>query len=1625
MMERKAAEREVSGSKAHKEIATKRRILGLPAGAIVLAVIAAYFVYDAAAQQPGVQFAQFGRRIPGQTDPDKEVIEGVFLPVDRETTRQLEVAKDALGQDRYSDAATVLDGILQRSEDYFFKPDEDKPTHRSLKAEAQRLIGGMPEEGLNAYELQFGARAQQMLQEAAAGGDVPRLEEIARRFFHTKAGNEATLLLGRHHQDHGRPLAAAFCFARLQATPDAAASYEPALSLMLATSWLQSGMPERASEVLAALKKSNPKVALRIGDKTLNMPADDAKAVPWLLAAVGNPRQAQPAELEHWALFRGNPARNAVSAGGSPLLNPRWRVPTTNHPALEKALAGIRQRYLEQGVAALPGMHPLAVGDVVLMRTARDLLAVDFNTGKRIWEVRPPGDSSLERLISSSGGSGQFRFDPQQNPGLTERFWDDATFGTLASDGQQVYLIEDLGFAAGGGSQRIVINANGQRRPGTDGPKLYNKLSARELRTQGKLKWEIGGQSGEDEPQLAGAFFLGPPLPLQGKLYVLAEVKGEIKLCVLDAKTGRQEWSQQLAVVEQNITQDPFRRLAGSTPSFADGVLVCPTSAGAVVAVDLSNRSLLWGFQYPRNQPMMQNAMAMMRMGGGVWMNGQFVQGGGNATERWTDAAATIADGRVIVTPVESNELHCLSLLDGKLLWKKERGENLYLACVHNGNAVLVGKRQVAAYKMADGNEAWKSKAVDLPSTAMPSGRGFLSGEQYYLPLTTAEVARIDLAAGKITARAKSRKGNIPGNLICYQGEVVSQGVDFLETFFQLEPLQARIAKVLDEKPKDAWALAHRGEIALDEGRLPEAIADIRSSHQSDANPFTRDLLIEALLTALGKDFAKHREALPELDTLVKLESERSAYLRVLAAGLHKSGETLGALDAYLKLAAMEAQPEEMEDLDAALSVRRDRWIRAQFNGLFDDAGPADRAKIEAAVQEKLAAAIAAKGAKPLRQFLAFFGDHALGDQARLALVDQIGGPEAQLEREQLLRRLEQSTDAAQRKTAMAKLAALLRDADRADEALAYYARIQKEFGDEPVLGDKNVKQLIAALPPDAKLRKVDAVARNWPEGKVVVDKQSPRSRSPQNYMRAFPMDLRGVREPFFQDVTVSFDQQRQDIVGRDGLGNERFRVSLNEGGKSRGYAPNPSLNYAVSHGHLLVVCMGFQVFGIDTLRPSGTAGNRILWTHDLSDMSPQNPYGYNGLQVRQVAMPWGAPRFVATVQNQQLGNVGACTENGVCVQRARDVSSIDPITGKTLWVRHGMTPGSDIFGDDELVVLAPPDGGEAVVLRAIDGELLGKRKVPPSDQRWITSGRNVLAWRNNNEGKLVLAMHDVWGQKEVWSEVFQPGAKGTIVNGEAVAVLEPSGKFVCINLADGAKTIDEKLEPEQNLQTIQVLRSIERDILITNRPFTANKPNRNIQSPFGDMYSPMVNGRVYAFDRVTGKPSWATPATVEQHGLVLGQGSELPVLVFIRNSHTAVNNRAQLKGEVLCLDKRTGRLIDESELSQMISSFEATANLEEKTVTLNTPVQNIVLRYTTDPVPPEPPFQAGLFEKPPTALEKNPAGVLIKAIGRAANPGQGIVPGVKIQLDDPFGAPAPDPAPAVEVEAVEVDEDD
>jgi tetratricopeptide (TPR) repeat protein len=1160
--------------------------------------------------------------------------------------------------------------------------------------------------------------------------------------------------------------------------------------------------------------------------------------------------------------------------------------------------------------------------------------------------------------------------------------------------------------------------------------KVTNELAAYELRTQGKIKWKVGGggdkRDFDAEPKLAGAYFLGPPLPLNGQLYVLAEINNEeIALVVLDAKTGKLQWQQQLVSTGEsnsNGFQENYRRLTGATPSFADGVLVCPTSAGAVVAVDLATHKLLWGYEYPPGQPGPTQQMVAMRFAMG---NSGFPVPS-YAGDRWADATATLVDGRVLFTPVEGEQpLYCLSLIDGKLLWKCDRGENVYIGGVQDGKVILVGKRKVQALSLTETvsrpapeppapKPLWSldldrspvgpnaalpnaakdegAKPVEVAAEepaanaaasrgAMPAGRGYLSGGSYFLPLSTAEVARIDITKGKILSVARSRKGFIPGNLICYKGEVISLGVDSLDTFYQLEPLKQRVAAALGKNPDDPEALARRGEIELDEGKLADAIRDIRRSFDKDANPFTRELLVDGMLAALRTDFKGSRDSLGDLDKLISLDSERAAFLRMLADGLQKSGDRLAAVDAYLKLADLKWGQGEPESVEPNLSVRRDRWVEARMESLYLRAPPADRSKIDAELADRLKAVVAGKNDKELRAFASYFSFHPAADEARAELYRLLANSDAPsehtlIERQALLGELERSGDPVQRRSAIAQMAAMLRSASRPEEAALYYAQLKTEFADQVCLDGKTGKQIVAELPPTSPEAHELAESKNWPSGAVKID----MGRNPQgmNFQRPMPIAWQGDRGPFFQNTTVLFEMQ-QHIVGRDGMGREQFRIPLSDATQNRfGYQQmNSTMAFASARGHLLFVNLGSQLLALDTLRPINS-GSRVLWQQELFELAPNV---FNApVQIRTTPLPWGQPRQILQYgDSAMLGIVGPITDRCVCIARAHDLAALDPLTGATLWTWHGLSPGAEVFGDNDVIVVAPPDGTNATVLRTTDGQRLSSCNVPSADHRGGYHGRRVLTWRSvagNGNRKTEILLADPWKRQDFVLGDFAADMRGTIVDDEALAIFEPSGRFRIVSLNDGHKLIDEQLEGEAAVADITVEASPDQYTLVVRRPAAGarhfNMPHgyhREMNNGMPDIHGfdvsvQRVDGNVYAFHRASGKLAWSVPALVEDEYMVLDQGQQLPVILFVRPPpRNAPQMGGEGKGWILCLDRRTGRALLDEEVPLQINNCHIgiTGDRQTNTVLLTASSHTFSLQFTDDPLPPEPPYQARL----------------------------------------------------------------
>lgn len=661
----------------------------------------------------------------------------VLIIASRKQCVEINLAANAIEDGRFSEGVTLLGAILARtgdeSEDDSLMAMGDSQTFVGLRGRAERILGEMSAEGRKQYELVFGSRARDQLNRAVSSGDFQLVRDVKRRYFHTQAGYEATMLLGSLQYDQGRPLAAALSFQKILTWPSARQRFEPQLSVRLAFAWMQAGLEDKALETLINLRSRQPDAILRIAGKPVALYRRNADALTWLrqfsrFEAVG------PTDESAWLMHKGNAQRNAVRQGNVPPLNCRWRQPVVSSFADEPLLVNAARNRRDEDVTIIPSLQFLAFNGVVLLRTPDEVLGVDLQSGKRIWSWAPSSPSVRPQDLQ-----------------ITKRVFDDASFGRMSSDGENLYLLTDLG----GASMRELDGQTSLRR--------HNQLVSLSLRREGAFRWNIGGCDGGIQRETATAFFLGPPLPIEDRLYVLAEIRREIRLLVLDPRDGTLIWQQLLAEVssENTIDQIASRRLMGASHSFANGVLICPTGVGAVVAVDISTQSPLWGYQYETNQ---QQA----------------------AVECWIDASPTIIGNHVLLTPPESGQLHCLNLVSGEPQWSPvSRDDMLYAAGAMDEIAMVVGKHSVRGIQLSDGKLAWET--VNL-SEHQPGGFGFLSNGHYFLPMSNREVLKITIKNGEVAQRIPTNF-NV-GNLVCYGDSILSHGASWFSCFEPSAPPQ-------------------------------------------------------------------------------------------------------------------------------------------------------------------------------------------------------------------------------------------------------------------------------------------------------------------------------------------------------------------------------------------------------------------------------------------------------------------------------------------------------------------------------------------------------------------------------------------------------------------------------------------------------------------------------------------------------------------------------------------------------------------------------------------------------------------------------------------------------------------
>ncbi len=1031
---------------------------------------------------------------PAEPDP-KRTENGQFtIPEQRDAREQLRAVMDYLG--RTNIPWDVVTGTAQRlldaKSDSFYRLKDAKGNDTgvvvSVKSKVNQLLADLPKEGRQFYEQEFGPQATESLKKAVEGGyDRATLADLSQRLYQTKAGGQATLLLAGIDLEAGQYTEAAYGFQRLLDRPDAAEILTPRVLLKAAIAFRRSGdarQGEAVAKLWSRLEKSFPREGLTVGRK--NYTLDELKAELDRPIDLGGSRATD----RFVAMRLGNAAHTGTGDGGTPFLDPLftkpllWRRDGVARQGAEWVAQSLEAAFKRTDVAkrevSLPGFFPVTANGMVVYRTYDGVYAVASRDGL-VWQGKPRAVGEL-LWIAEAGGAAQSvmsaedsavplgwwnQFWGPRNPGL---LFENALVGSLSHDGRLAYYIDDLAVPPPPpmNNPNMGIPGQGQVPAVNTSTRLaamqnYNRLTAVNLDT-GKLVWTLGGPEGvplkDDEEEKTtntqllteNSFFLGPPLAVNGRLYVLYERKSQVKLACLDparvvvapAAPGAAAlhrypellWTQTLGDSATSLRTDTQRRVQPAYLAYADGVLVCPTNCGVVVGVDVSARRLLWARYYgtpsdPKNLPGGVGGMP----GGGVRpnFNNGMPQPQPIVTDRWRAAAPIVAAGKVLVSAWDSDRLECFDLRTGEAAWATGREQDdLYVGGVSGDRVVVVGKKSVRAYKLGGGGNGAKELAWSKVATGTPCGHGVTGRDGvYYLPmLGTPEKAdgkepqvwAIDTATGAVKSKTAFRRKidtgvdprHVLGNLLFQDGQLFSQSAVELASFPLIELKRREMAERLKANPNDPEGLFARGELALDGGDLREAIADFKSAEKFKPTEALRRKLRQKFYVAytelLRNKFADGEPYLAEYAALCELPLDaddpaerqrlldeqlrrRGLYLTILGRGREGQGRLAEAFDAYRAFASLGDNKQLVTIHDEPnAQTRPDVWARGRIDAMVRGAkDPAARKPLEARVAKEWADLKAANDLPRLREFVRVFGAFfEAGQEAQLLLADRL-----------------------------------------------------------------------------------------------------------------------------------------------------------------------------------------------------------------------------------------------------------------------------------------------------------------------------------------------------------------------------------------------------------------------------------------------------------------------------------------------------------------------------------------------------------------------------------------------------------------------------------------------------------
>ena len=1550
------------------------------------------------------------------------------FPEDRESRQRVQAIIDYMERKSipWDVVCTTAQNLLDAQSDAFFSMrgrDAQQKSFISVKSKVNSILDSLPKEGQQFYELTYGPTASALLTEATADRiDPGKLADVSQRYFHTNAGTQATLLLAALQLDLGEYVQASYSYQRLLDRNDGERFNDPQILIRAIVAYQRSGdlrLGEQVPALWEKLEKNFPRDGLQMGRQLY--------AFDTLKTELDKPFQLDfsTAREEDVAMRYGSPTHAAVYQGGVPFLDPILETPLVFKKVelyvepSEWIQAQIKSTYeaidRKSDQVPLPGFFPVTLNGMVIYRTydgvyaraTRNNLVLgkgtayerSYNAGELIWDSPAPKGSIQTRMSDSLSPLPKMWWAQYWQQQMPTVLFENAQAGSLSHDGRQVYYVDDYTLPP----PMSMVNVNqfpggfggmpGQ--PNLDSPATgYNVLNALDAES-GSLKWSLGGLAGgsdanQDLAKLTStaelfvdAIVLGPPLPLNGQLFVMFEREGKILLACLDPyrivtekrlnpATDEMEsvsspnliWVQELGSPATQVQQDSLRRIQPSYLAASQGILVCPTNAGAIIAIDINARRLLWANYYGSKLDPNQLNRNIQQLGGRRRLQPQ-VQTVPN--DRWRASAPIITRDKVIFTAYDSDNLVCLNLQTGEEVWSIDRDkDDLYVGGIYNDSVVIVAKDSLRAYRINTLEDDQPKLAWTKQEIPTPTGHGVVSRDGlFYIPVVEnvatkqaePQIWAIDLTDGKVRSKTLYRRHNRPvqrdarlalGNLIFHDGQMFSQTATELVAFPLLERKLNEMNRLLAKDQNDPAGLTYRGELYLDQGKIKEAIADFQRAQGNNPTPETQRTLREKLYYAytslLRADFAAGEKYLPEYKTLCIVDtsasnpSERllqteeqlrrtSLYLQLLAQGREQQGRIHEAFEAYGEFARLRSRDELIASEGSPNTLARpDVWARGRILSMINDVDDPQRLK---PLREQLArqwnVIRQADDLTRLRDFAEVYGPlFEIGRQAQFELVDRLmtkrdeeSYREAQSVLMQLWARAESKPESARSLEALARLMILRH---QYTSAVQLYTRLADDYPTIKVRGDQTGSDLYVNLITDKRLLPFIEPTRDrrFDSYNIVTNSEANVGGMFQSFTIYPRMSQTPLENPY--EFTLRYDTQRNawTLLGTErSTGQPAFEFSGLSTNQLQPFQQTPlgppTHTLSQSTGNLLLLTLGQYAYCFDLLE------NKQLWQRNLlgeekTNQSIRFTFQQKAPGETVIDYPDGWSIRLGQGSVLQPTYVSLMTRDGLVV--------LDPRSGKELWTREGVPTNVQMFGDATHIYLVE-EGKTSRVLRALDGHEV--ENVPQFANRLNNGNLGIYNSKllqvftvefDSMETPINIHLYDPLHGKDVWTHQLP---KGAVVcqtyNEDYCGYIEPNGKLTVLNVEDGKPLVEcvmDKAYREKHLHLNDGRIGVREPSLLMdeNQVYLVLPPpgeNRSISTRVSFIKVVPVDGTVYAFNRKSGQRLWFNEDLFTDQLLVVEKFDQLPVLMAMTQGVNQQKRRTVFK--VVMIDKLTGKL--------------------------------------------------------------------------------------------------------------------